>query len=179
MQDHDKTAKHRVRIFDIVSYRFFVSGLLAHHQVTTLDIRKRQPLNSNETVITGDVKKLDLPDAKFDAIVSLCALEHFGLGRYGDEVDFGADETAFKEMVRVLKPGGRLIFSTTITRTSPSIVFNEHRIYSKEMIDRFCSGLTCEDERYYNPKRDGFCSLDDVTEESGVWNVYFGCWSKP
>ena len=43
--------------------------------------------------------------------------------------------------VRVLKPGGHLIFSTTITRARPAIGFNAHRIYSYEMLREFCAGL--------------------------------------
>ena len=55
------------------------------------------------------VKKLDLPDRSFHLVLSLCTLEHLGLGRYGDTLDFEADDKAFREMMRVLKPGGHLI----------------------------------------------------------------------
>jgi len=165
-------------ILDIGSYRHFIAGLLAHFQVTTVDVRSRRPISGNEHVITCDAKNLSLPDNSFDVVVSLLSLQHFGLGRYGDEFDLDADKKAFKEMIRVLKPGGRLIFSTIITRAQPSIAFNAHRIYSYEMIRRFCANLTCIEEKFYSHKIKDFCSLKEVTTEPKVWDVYCGCWEK-
>jgi len=145
------------KILDVGSYRHFILGLLAHFPITTIDVRKRKAISRNETIITGDAKKLNLPDHSFDLVLSLCAMEHFGLGRYGDEIDWSADQKAFAEMVRVLKPGGLLVFTTTITRAQPSIAFNAHRIYRHEMLRSFCAGLTCVEERFYSHKLQGFC----------------------
>ncbi len=165
-------------ILDIGSKRHFLLGLLAHFQVTTIDVRSRRPISDNEVVIVYDAKNLNLPDNSFDVVVSLSALEHFGLGRYGDEFDLDADKKAFKEMIRVLKPGGHLIFTTTITRAQPSIAFNAHRIYSYEMIRRFCASLTCIEEKFYSHKIKDFCSFEEVTTEPKVYDVYCGCWEK-
>ena len=166
------------KILDVGSYRHFILGLLAHFPITTIDIRKRQPISPNETVITCDAKQLNLPDHSFDLVLSMCAVEHFGLGRYGDEFDSGADQKAFAEMVRVLKPGGRLIFTTTITRAQPSIAFNAHRIYTHEMLRSYCNGLTCREEKFYSHRQKGFCSLAEVTTDLRWWDVYCGCWEK-
>lgn len=166
------------KILDIGSYRHFIIGALSHFQITTVDIRERKPILTNETVVVGDAKKLDLPDNEFDAVLSLCTLEHIGLGRYGDELDLDADKKAFKEMVRALKPNGYLIFTTHITGAKPSIVFNAHRIYSYEMIKEFCGDLLCAEERFYSHKINGFCPLKEITEKPGVWDIYLGCWKK-
>jgi len=174
---HIGRAKPR-KILDVGSYRHFILGLLAHFPITTIDVRKRKPISRNETVVTGDAKKLNLPNRSFDLVLSLCAVEHFGLGRYGDEFDSSADQKAFAEMVRVLKPGGRLIFTTTITRAQPSIAFNAHRIYSHEMLQLFCSGLRCVEEKFYSHKLPGFCSPEEVTTDPKWWDVYLGCWEK-
>jgi ubiquinone/menaquinone biosynthesis C-methylase UbiE len=112
-------------------------------------------------------------------VLSLCALEHFGLGRYGDEIDGRADAQAFAEMIRVLKPGGHLVFSTTLTRAHPSIAFNAHRIYNQKNIQALCSGLTCREERFYSHSKRCFCSPEEVTAEPKQWDVYCGCWRKP
>jgi ubiquinone/menaquinone biosynthesis C-methylase UbiE len=98
-------------------------------------------------------------------VVSLCALEHFGLGRYGDEFDMNADKKALSEMIRVLKPNGRLILSTTITRARPTIVFNAHRIYSHKMLRKFLNDLICEDEKFFSKRIGDFCSLNEITEK--------------
>jgi len=166
------------RILDVGSYRHFIFGLLAYYPVTTIDVRHRKTIGENEALITGDAKKLTLPDDSFDFVLSLCALEHFGLGRYGDEFDLEADRKAFGEMIRVLKPGGSLIFTTTITRASPSIAFNAHRIYNHQMLRGFCSGLTCVEERFYSHQKMDLCALEEVTDKPKWWDVYCGCWKK-
>lgn len=170
--------KNPKTVLDIGSYRHFVVGLLASYKVTTLDIRKRESSLDNETVLTSDAKQLNIRSDSFDAIVSLCALEHFGLGRYGDGFDPDADEKAFEEMVRVLKPGGILVFTTTITRAAPALAFNAHRIYDYEMIRALCEGLELSEEKFFSHKMGKLCSLEQVSNLPAVWDVYCGCWIK-
>ncbi len=166
------------KILDVGSYRHFILGLSAHFAITTLDVRHRNPLLENEIVVTGDAKRLDLPDESFDLVLSMCALEHFGLGRYGDEFDLKADQKAFTEMIRVLKAGGRLIFTTTITGAPPAIAFNAHRIYNQTMIKKFCSGLQCVEEKFYSHRLKKFCREEEITTQPKGWDVYCGCWKK-
>ena len=170
-------------ILDIGSIRSFIAGLMAHYRVTTVDVREREALLENETVITTDAKRLDLPDNSFDVVVSLCALEHFGLGRYGDELDMDGDRLAFSEMVRVLRPGGRLIFTTTIRNGEPVLAFNEQRIYNVDLIRSLAHPLTCEDERAYDRQRQRFCRVEELApagppSTASWWHVYCGCWRK-
>jgi SAM-dependent methyltransferase len=166
------------KILDIGSYRHFILGLLAYYSVTTIDVRPRSPSLANEAIVTCDAKNLTLPNDSFDLVVSLCALEHFGLGRYGDEFDPGADQKALSEMVRVLRLGGTLTFTTTVTRAAPSIAFNAHRIYSRPMLQSFCAGLTLVEEKFYSHEKKGFCSFEEVTDKPRWWDVYCGCWEK-
>ena len=79
------------KLLDVGSYRHFILGLLAHYHVTTVDVREHKAATDHETTVTCDAKKLELPDKNFDAVVSLCGVEHFGLGRYGDAFDLDAD----------------------------------------------------------------------------------------
>lgn len=170
------------RILDIGSYRHFILGLLAHYEVTTIDVRDRKPISDNEKVVTCDAKALTLETDSFDVVVSLCGIEHFGLGRYGDAFDLDADKAAIAEMVRVLKPGGRLVFSTTITGGPAQIVFNAHRIYSYEMIRAMCAGLECEEEKFFHLEEGlggSLCRREDLSAAPEVWDVYLGCWRKP
>jgi hypothetical protein len=74
--------------------------------------------------------------------------------------------------------GGHLVFTTNVTGAAPSIAFNAHRIYCREMLTRRCVGLLCEEERFYSTKLGEFCSLEHVTREPGVWDIYCGCWVK-
>lgn len=166
------------KILDVGSYRHFVLGLLAHYSVTTVDVRSRRTIGENEILLTCDAKKITLPDDSFDLVLSLCALEHFGLGRYGDELDLEADQKAIREMIRVLKPGGYLIFTTTITRCQPAIAFNAHRIYNHEMLKTLCDDLICIEEKFYSHRMKSFCSLEEITTAPKGWDVYLGCWKK-
>ena len=165
-------------ILDIGSYREFILGLVTHLRVTTVDVRERPPATPNETVITCDAKNLELPSETFDAIISLCSIEHFGLGRYGDDFDLAGDRKAIQEMIRVLRPGGHLIFSTQLTMYSPAIVFNAHRIYSYQMVKELCSGLTCVEESFYSNTRKEKIALAQVTDKPPMWDLYCGCWKK-
>lgn len=165
-------------VLDIGSYRLFVIGMLAGHKVTTLDIRPRESSLSNERIVTSDAKELKIPSDSFDMVISLCALEHFGLGRYGDDFDMDADRKAFNEMIRVLKPGGTLVFSTAITQGPPSIAFNAHRIYSYAMIRRFCEPLDYVEETFFSNARGAACSREEVVSAHRQWDVYCGCWRK-
>lgn len=172
---------HKIKplnILDIGSYRHFILGLLAYYSVTTLDIRERNSLLDNENIITCDAKALKLSDSAFDVVVSLEALPHFGLSRYGDDFDLDADMKAFNEMVRVLKPGGCLIFSTAITRAEPSIAFNARRNYNYTMIREFCRSLECVEEKFIDRRAKRYCSQDDITNDLELFDYYIGCWKK-
>lgn len=171
-------SRHPSSILDIGSYRHFALGLLGNYRVTTLDIRPRQPATEYETVLTSDAKAIAAGAGEFDLVVSLCALEHFGLGRYGDEFDLDGDEKALREMVRVLRPGGALVVSTTITQARPSIGFNAHRIYNYAMLTAMRGGLKLEREAFFDPTRGLEVPLSGVTTQPGVWDVYCGCWTK-
>ena len=165
-------------ILDIGSYRQFVLGLLGTRPVTTIDVRDRKANLDNETVIVCDAKDLDLPDDSFDVVTSLCALEHFGLGRYGDPFDPDGDTKALSEMIRVIKPGGHLVLTTSVARAQPTIAFNAHRIYGYDMINDMFDALQREEERFYSFGLNRLCSLEEVTEKPGEMGIYMGCWRK-
>lgn len=87
----------------------------------------------------GDITDIDYPDNCVDAIICSEVLEHIE-----------GDGTALKELIRVLKPGGKLILSfPAYTKHSADTQekFGHARIgYSKEMIERMASknNLTIE-----------------------------------
>ncbi len=162
------------KILDIGSYRHFVFGLLAAYDVLSIDIRPIINL-FGENRIVMDVRNMD-NIGSFDAIISLCTLEHIGLGRYGDLIDFNGDKQAFAEIKKVLKPGDIFIFSVPITRGKPTIVFNAHRIYDYGMILNFCKGLTLVKESIFGINLNRELFFEEVTIFPGNYDIYCGCW---
>lgn len=107
----------------------FVSHLLLFMPVDVIDIRPIQSKVEGLNFIQGDARDLDMfsPDS-VESLSSLHAIEHFGLGRFGDFVDADGWRKAISEMIRILKPGGRLYFSVPIG--IERVEFNAHRIFS-------------------------------------------------
>ena len=70
-----------------------------------------------------------IEDCSIESISCLHALEHFGLGRYGDPIDPNAYIRALYEMRRVLKFGGLLYLSVPIG-DDEKVCFNAHRIFN-------------------------------------------------
>ena len=73
----------------------------------------------------------------FDAVTLICAMEHFGLGRYGDKIDGTGDYKAIDALYEVLKPKGILV--VTVPFGPPSVIYNTHRVYNYERLKNiFC-----------------------------------------
>jgi SAM-dependent methyltransferase len=177
-------AKHLMRLnpeklLDVGSYRHFVIGLLAGRAVTTVDVRPRNKILENETILVCDSKKLDLPDDCVDVVVSLCAVEHFGLGRYGDEIDPDGDLKAVAEMMRVVRPGGHVILTTTITGGAPFVAFNVHRVYDRAMIMQMTSPMICRDETVFSISGGDSTGVENASKTPRLWDIYCGCFRKP
>lgn len=166
------------RLLDIGSYRHFILGLLGSYEVTTVDVRQREPMTPLENAVTCDAASLPFSDGYFDAVTSLCAIEHFGLGRYGDKFDIDGDIKTFSEMKRVLGRGGYLIFTTTFNSEYPAVAFNAHRIYNHAQIKTLCGGFIPIEEKIYSHRYKEFRPLSDAVNTPQGWDVYCGCWRK-
>lgn len=111
----------------------FVSSLLVFCRVTVVDVRELAPIEGLASVV-GNATALPFQDQSLRSMSSLHAMEHVGLGRYGDPIDAGGTGRAMAELARVVAPGGRLYFSVPVGRERT--MFNAHRILSpKRVID--------------------------------------------
>lgn len=111
----------------------FVSHVLTFMPVEVIDIR---PLKSNIpglTFLQEDATYLsNIVDNSVESLSSLHAIEHFGLGRYGDPINPEACFLAMHTLSRILKPAGRLYFSVPIG--FQHLEFNAHRIFAPRTI---------------------------------------------
>jgi hypothetical protein len=154
-------------MLDVGSYRHFLIGLMADREVTTLDVRPRAALLPNEKVVTADAKDPRLPPNSFDLVLCLSTLEHFGLGRYGDAIDFDADRAAFAGLAGL------------VTRFAPTVVFNAHRIYTREILRSYAAELRLIEERYYSNRLRRWCAFEEITTQPKRWDVICVCCQKP
>jgi SAM-dependent methyltransferase len=109
------------------------------YQVTGIDCYPQARAN----VIAGDACDPTLFEPQtFDAIILLGALEHFGLGFYGDPLhltgdhDCNGDILAMQNITRWLKPGGWVYFDVPCNPVG-CIKENRHfRVYSPGDVDQ-------------------------------------------
>jgi SAM-dependent methyltransferase len=117
----------------------FVAHVASYREIEVLDIR---PLDS--TIHNIRFKQADLMSLPpgmtgyCDSLSCLHAIEHFGLGRYGDPIDFEGHVKGLLNLHAILKPGGRLYLSCPIG--PQRIEFNAHRVFSLEYLLQLLNG---------------------------------------
>jgi SAM-dependent methyltransferase len=111
----------------------FVTHLLTFMPVTVIDVRSLTSSVAGLDFVRADAMNLDgFSDRSVDSVSSLHAVEHFGLGRYGDRVDPDGWRKALLALQRVLRPGGRLYLSVPVGRER--LCFNAHRVFSPRRV---------------------------------------------
>ena len=117
---------------DISSILSFATSLSAFIPVKFYDYRPAKLSLSNLTCEHADLKNLSFADNSVRSLSCMHTVEHVGLGRYGDVLDYDGDLVAMQELQRVLAVGGDLLFVVPVGK--PRILFNAHRIYSYSQI---------------------------------------------
>lgn len=125
---------------DISSSLYFSAIVSAFVPVDFYDYRPADLGLSRLKSGHADLMELPFESNSVHSISCLHTIEHIGLGRYGDPIDPKGDIRAIKELQRVTKVGGNILFVTPVGQ--PKIAFNAHRIYSYEQIMDYFSG--CE-----------------------------------
>ena len=109
----------------------FVAHVAVFREIEVFDIRHMESNVENVIFTQAD---LSAGGGEFklenytDSISSLHAIEHFGLGRYGDPIDVNGHLMAIDNIWRCLTSGGVFYFSVPIGRQR--IEFNAHRVFN-------------------------------------------------
>jgi SAM-dependent methyltransferase len=107
----------------------FIAHVLTFMPITVIDIRSLSSEIDGLQFIKDDATELtSFANNSIDSLSCLHAAEHFGLGRYGDQIDPSGCFKLMKSLQRVLRPGGRLYFSVPIGRER--VEFNAHRVFA-------------------------------------------------
>lgn len=150
----------------------FVGHLLTFMNVTIIDVR---PLISKVPGL--NFMQRDMMDANSakelfsDSVSCLHALEHFGLGRYGDSFDLDGWSKGLANLASIVSLRGRLYLSVPI---GPQVIeFNAQRIFMPQTIIDAAEklGLTLYEFSYINDVGDFHqsVSLNDID------SCQFGC----
>lgn len=111
----------------------FVAHVASFRAIEVFDIR---PTTAQiPGVIFRQWNAMDSADeyvAYCDSMSCLHALEHFGLGRYGDPVDPRGFERGIASMSRVIKPGG--VFYLSVPVGQERVEFNANRVFDPRVM---------------------------------------------
>ncbi len=118
---------------DISSTLHFCSILSAFVPVDFYDYRPAKLYLDNLQSKQADLLNLPFVTNSVMSISCMHTIEHIGLARYGDPLDYDGDMKAIQELKRVVAPGGNLLFVVPLGAESV-ICFNAHRIYNKAQI---------------------------------------------
>lgn len=118
----------------------FVAHVASFREIEVFDIRPlAETPHARIKFIQGDLMAPNgVPYDYCDSLSCLHALEHFGLGRYGDPIDPQGHLHGFKNLAKLLKPHGTLYISFPIGRNE--VQFNAHRIFSPTEILKWTEG---------------------------------------
>lgn len=107
----------------------FIAHLAVFREVILMDIRAMQSNVKNIKFKQANLMELPVDMIDYcDSISSLHAIEHFGLGRYGDPIDYMGYKKALDTITTMLKTDGVFHFSVPIGKQR--IEFNAHRVFS-------------------------------------------------
>lgn len=116
----------------------FVAHVASFRQLEVIDIRPISSVIPGVTFSKGDLMK-ELPSEKYqtedgycDSLSCLHSIEHFGLGRYGDDIDVLGHEKGLKNLASLLKVGGIFYLSTPIG--VDRVEFNANRVFDPRKI---------------------------------------------
>ena len=154
----------------------FVAHVASFCPIEVYDIRALSSTAANITFKQRDImaERPDL-DGCTDSLSCLHTLEHFGLGRYGDPLDYDGYAKGWESLYRMLRPGGKFYFSVPIG--PQRIEFDAHRVFSVPFLVGMMKGKYRIDSfAYVNDAGDLVRGIDpEGPEAAGSFGCRFGC----
>lgn len=142
----------------------FVAHVASFRSIEVIDIRPLDIRLPNITFRQADLMRLpDVLRESADSVSCLHALEHFGLGRYGDPLDADGHSKGFENLAAMVEPGGRLYLSVPIG--PQRFEFNAHRVFAiRTLLDMSAPRFDLEHFSYVDDRGDMHRDVP-ITEE--------------
>tara|TARA_B110000879_G_C11133338_1_gene497022 strand:- start:579 stop:1367 length:789 start_codon:yes stop_codon:yes gene_type:complete len=154
----------------------FVAHVASFRALEVIDIRPLVSTVKNISFTQTDLMQLPVNMiSSCDSVSSLHAIEHFGLGRYGDPIDIDGHLKAINNIHSILKPNGKFYFSVPIGKQR--IEFNAHRVFNISYLQKiFDQKFRIDYFSYVDDRGDLFenMSLDENSIASN-FNCFYGC----
>ena len=154
----------------------FVAHVASFRKIEIMDVRQlKNTGHENINYLQADLmdKNSICPNIS-DSISCLNAIEHFGLGRYGDQVDPNGHKKGYNNMLRMLKSNGILYISFPIGREN-AVHFNAHRVFHPKDIFTWSDPDNNSDLIRFDYVDDEGNVHQDVNLKSTNLDVTFGC----
>ena len=119
------------------------------YKVSGVDLLPYKYYHDNFVFFKGNLMELGFHSSSMDCIMAISAIEHSGLGFYGDNTDEMGDKKVAKEFYRILKPGGTLIITVPF---GVDYIDNFTRIYSSETLAELFCDFKLKNAEYYLPE---------------------------
>ena len=152
----------------------FVAHVASFRKIEVMDVRELDS-TGHENIVFVQADLMDRNNAGSnitDSISCLHAIEHFGLGRYGDPIDPEGHKKGFINLLRMLEPGGTLYISFPIGKAN-AVHFNAHRVFHPmEIFTWLDRDKMPELVRYVDDE--GYLHQDVNLEEKEL-DVVYGC----
>lgn len=117
------------------------------YRVTAVDLRPYPYTHPNLRCIPGDFRDIRLPEASFNAVVAVSAIEHCGMAGYGEEAFERGDHRIVAELHRVLIPGGHLLITVPYGRAGVSD--RGWRVYDAAALEALLRAFEVREARYF------------------------------
>lgn len=160
---------------DVGSTVLLVGILSQFTKCFSVDIRPIEANLEGLNIVSGSVLDLPFKDNEVPCLTTMCVLEHIGLGRYGDPLNPIGTQDAIREIMRVIKPNGVVIYSVPVGINI--LEFNANRRFQYEKAATLFKGWEMVDSCVLTPSPTSYIS-DEMFMEIGDPVACF-CMRKP
>jgi len=108
-------------------------------RVVGIDVNPYPYPHPNLRAVRGDAMRCPFAAESCAAVLAISAIEHIGIGHYGDPLAAAGDHATVQEIVRVLRPGGVVVITVPFGRAMTTDV---QRVYDPLRLTELLRPLT-------------------------------------